>query len=114
MHPDLSQIQKEKDNALLIACETGNLKEFKRLVKLQANPKTCGHQALIWALKQNHESIVNELSKFYKKEELRNIVLKRFSDTPPPLFIKILQNINKKEIRDRLSKSLTKSKELEI
>lgn len=110
-NPELTQ--GDIDNALIIACEHGENKLVKELIKCGANPKACGHHGIIWACFTKKFEVVETLANHYSSRELKDIIKDRIGDIPQKVS-EIIQTLKSRELKTQLQKSFSNSNELKI
>lgn len=107
-HQTKGHLQAQKDNSLLLACEGHNLDLLRELIAKGANPKTCSHQAIIWACYNKNWKTTQELLKHYKPKELgklKNIIKKRLGSKLNKEIEKSLDSIFSKKIMESVSET---------
>jgi hypothetical protein len=107
-----NQLLPDKDSLFLIACEQNDTKLIKSLLNDGVDPKTCGHQAIIWALFKGNNRTVTLLSPHYKLQEISQIISNRFNQEDSKKFIGQIKAIKAKELNNLISKSKTKILEI--
>lgn len=101
-------LQAQMDNSLLLACEKQDIKVLKELISQGANPKTCSHQAIIWACYNKSWDTAQELLKHYKPKELGNlksIIKTRLGDNCNNELKKEIDSIFSKKIIESMAKT---------